>query len=213
MLNIASPITLFQASEYLANADPILAVVITEFGTCVIEPHSNYYQQLINSIIGQQLSVKAASSIRARFYALSGGNELPSPEDILSKSVEDMRGAGLSNAKARYVQDLALHVLEGRLNFDDMNSLSNDEVVKMLTDVKGIGDWTAHMFLMFGMGRLDVLPVGDLGIKNGVMKLYSLKTAPTPDQITQIALKYNWHPYETVASWYIWQSLDNEPKN
>jgi DNA-3-methyladenine glycosylase II len=213
MPNIASQKTLAIATKYLIGVDQIMASVIAQYGQCNIAPHSNYYQQLINSIIGQQLSVKAASSIRTRFYALFGGVKLPSPEDILSKSVEELRNAGLSNAKAKYVHDLALHVLEGRLNFDDINSLSNDEVVKMLTDVKGIGDWTAHMFLMFGMGRLDVLPVGDLGIKNGVMKLYSLKTAPTPDQITQIALKNNWHPYETVASWYIWQSLDNEPKN
>lgn len=211
MQQTANNSTLRTAAKHLAKNDAVLAPVIERFGISTITPHTDYYHQLINRIIGQQLSVKAARSIRTRFYTLFGGNELPSPQDILNKSVEVLRTAGLSNAKARYVQDLALHVLEGRLKFDKIDDLSNDEVVKMLTDVKGVGEWTAHMFLMFSMGRLDVLPVDDLGIKNGIQKLYGLSQPPTPDKIREIAKQHYWHPYESVASWYIWQSLDNAP--
>lgn len=213
MHTIANPKTLQQAAEHLAQADPVLAVVIARSGLCTIEPHANYYQELVDSIIGQQLSVKAARTIRQRFYALFGGNELPTPEQILSKSVEELRSAGLSGAKVRYVQDLALHVLEGRLSFDNIDTLNNDEVIKMLTAVKGVGEWTAHMFLMFSMGRLDVLPVGDLGIRSGIRQLYGLTDLPTPEQVREMAVKGLWHPYESVASWYIWQSLDNAPKD
>lgn len=208
----ASPQTLATAATYLSKADPALAPSIAQHGICTIEPHSNYYHQLINSIIGQQLSVKAARSIRTKFYALFDGDELPTPEAILEKSVEELRAVGFSYAKARYVQDLALHVLDGRLSFSTIDQLNNQEVTTKLTAVKGVGEWTAHMFMMFSMGRLDILPVGDLGIKNGITRLYGLSTAPSPEQIREIAAANNWHPYESVASWYIWRSLDNEPK-
>jgi len=211
MYQTANKETLQKAVNHLVKQDSFLAAIIASAGPSDITPHKNYYQELVDSIIGQQLSVKAAHSIRTRFYALFGGNKLPEPEEILSKSVEELRSAGLSGAKARYVQDLALHVLEGRLKFDEIDSLSNEEVIKELTAVKGIGEWTAHMFMMFCMGRLDVLPVGDLGIKNGIMKLYGFEALPTPEQVREIAVKYSWHPYETVASWYIWHSLDNKP--
>lgn len=208
---IASPKNLARAVGHLKLHDPILGKVIDISGTCDITPHTNYYQELVDSIIGQQLSVKAARSIRARFYALFGEGDLPSPQEILTRSVEELRAAGLSNAKARYVLDLAQHVKDGRLTFDIIDTLSNDGVIQELTAVKGIGEWTAHMFMMFCMGRLDVLPVGDLGIKNGVLKLYELKTLPDAEKIRSIAKKGNWHPYESVASWYIWESLDNAP--
>lgn len=209
---IASQETLTEAAKHLSRVDQRLARVIKQAGLCTTEPHKNYYQELVDSIIGQQLSVKAARSIRGRFYELFEGNTLPRPEEILSKSVEELRSVGLSGAKARYVQDLALHVLEGTLKFDEIDSLSNEEVITELTAVKGIGEWTAHMFMMFCMGRLDILPVGDLGIKNGIQKLYGFESLPTPEQVREIAVKYNWHPYESVASWYVWQSLDNTPK-
>lgn len=211
MYQIASFTSLKAATKHLKKHDPVLAPVIAQFGFPTFEPHTNYYQSLVDSIIGQQLSVKAAHSIRGRFYALFGDVTLPTPEQILEKSVEELRSAGLSGAKARYIQDLALHVLEGSLKFDKITALSNQEIVKELTTVKGIGEWTAHMFMMFSMGRLDVLPVGDLGIKNGIMKLYGFKSVPTPEQVRETAVKGNWHPYETVASWYIWRSLDNLP--
>jgi len=199
-----------QAARHLAKADPALRPVIERAGLCTIQPHTDYYKSLADSIIGQQLSVKAAASIRARFYDLFGG-KLPTPEAILDKTVEELRGIGFSKAKANYVRDLAQHIIDGKLSFDDIESKSNEAIIKMLTDVKGIGEWTAHMFLMFCMGRTDVLPVGDLGIRTGIKNLYGLNELPTPAQITNIASRHGWHPFESVASWYIWYSLDNKP--
>ena len=124
--------------------------------------------------------------------------------------MEELRAVGLSNAKAAYVQDLAEHVQNNKLKLEKLNALSNDDVIKELVAVKGIGEWTAHMFLMFAMGRLDILAHGDLGIKNGIQKLYGLAELPTPLVVQDIALKNNWAPYESVACWYIWQSLDND---
>lgn len=202
-----------QATQAMAHlqSDPVLAPLITRFGPCTITPHTNYYQALVESIIGQQLSVKAAASIKQRFLDLFNG-AFPEPNAILSKTVEELRSAGLSGAKARYVQDLAQHVLEGALQFSHFDQLSNEEIAKELTAVKGIGEWTAHMFLMFCMGRPDVLPIGDLGIKNGIRALYGLDHLSTPDDIRTIAAENKWHPYESVACWYIWQSLDNAPQ-
>lgn len=199
-----------QAVIHVAKADPSLKPVIERAGLCTIQPHTDYYKSLADSIIGQQLSVKAAASIRTRFYNMFGG-ELPTPEAILGKTVEELRGIGFSKAKANYVRDLAQHIIDGALSFDDIENKSNEAIIKMLTDVKGIGEWTAHMFLMFCMGRTDVLPVGDLGIRTGIKNLYGLDELPTPAQITNIADEHGWHPYESVASWYVWYSLDNKP--
>jgi DNA-3-methyladenine glycosylase II len=208
---IASKTELQRAARHLSQHDPVLAPIIARAGLAVIEPHQDYYGALVNSIIGQQLSVKAASTIKQRFGALFD-DSLPAPAAILEKSVEELRSAGLSGAKANYIRDLAQHVIDGRLRFDRLDAQSNDEIITELTDVKGIGVWTAHMFLMFCMGRLDVLPVGDLGIRNGIRALYGFDTTPTADQIIDLAKQNHWHPYESAASWYVWHSLDNEPK-
>lgn len=207
---VASPAHLRAAAEHLSQHDAVLAPVIAAYGMCTLTPHTDYYRELVESIIGQQLSVKAAASINRKFVALFDGL-FPSPEAIIDKSIEELRTAGLSGAKANYVQDLALHVLDGKLEFAKFDSMSNEEISRELVAVKGIGDWTAHMFLMFCMGRLDVLPVGDLGIRNGIMKLYSLSALPSPAEIESIADKNNWEPFQSVASWYVWQSLDNKP--
>ncbi len=199
-----------QAAEYLSKADPVLKLVIKKYGLCTIRPHKNYYQELVDSIISQQLSVHAARSIEQRFRDLFGGT-FPAPEQILTTNVDTLRSLGFSRAKGAYVLDLAQHVVDGKVQFDHLDALSNEEVIAELTAVKGIGAWTAHMFLMFCMGLPDVLPIGDLGIRNGVRKLYNLAEVPTPDQVTEIAGQNNWHPYESVASWYVWASLDNKP--
>src|SRR5688572_2076388 len=141
-----------QAADYLAEHDPQLAPVIAERGLCTIQPHTNYYQDLVESIIGQQLSIKAAATITKRFKALFDGR-LPAPAEILTKSVEELRSVGLSNQKANYVRDLAQHIQEGKVTFDRLDSMTNEEIIRKLTDVKGIGEWTVHMFLMFCMGR------------------------------------------------------------
>ena len=200
------------AAEYLSAHDPVLAPVISQAGPYTVRPHRQYYQELVDSIISQQLSIKAAASIEKRFRALfDSGEDFPPPEAILTKSVEELRTAGLSGAKAAYVRDLAQHVVDGKVKFDHLDALTNDEIIKELTAVKGIGEWTAHMFMMFCMGRLDILAYGDLGIRNGIQRLYGLKKQPDVKTVQRIAKKYHWHPYESVACWYIWQALDNKP--
>lgn len=211
MTDIASPTTLKQAADYLKSVDPVLAPIIPVAGLPTFTPHKNYYQELVESIVSQQLSVKAAATIMKRFLELFPDANFPTPGQILEKDVEELRAVGLSRQKATYIQDLAVKVLEETVRFNHLDSLSNDDVIAELTQIKGVGVWTVHMFLMFCMGRLDVLPTGDLGIKNGIYTLYKLKEKPTPEAMEKIATKNKWHPYESVASWYVWHSLDNKP--
>jgi len=211
MHNTATPENLKIAADYLAKTDPQLAPIIARAGTPSIVPNKQYYQALVESIISQQLSVKAAATIQKRFLELFPGEDFPTPGMILEKDIEELRSVGLSRQKGTYIQDLAVKVLEETVRFNHLDALSNEDVIAELTKIKGVGVWTVHMFLMFCMGRLDVLPNGDLGIKNGMYALYNLKEKPTPDEMTALAKKNKWHPYETVASWYIWHSLDNKP--
>ena len=206
-MDLATKDNLQRAADHLAKHDPLLRPIIEHSGLAELEPHTDYYGALVSSIVGQQLSVKSAAAIKQRFRDLFGG-QLPTPDQILSVDAEQLRSIGFSYAKARYVHDLAEHVIDGRITFDRIPEQTNEEIIAELTDVKGIGEWTVHMFLMFCVGRLDVLPVGDLGVKNGIRALYGLADAPTPDQIKQLADQHNWHPYESVASWYIWRTLD-----
>lgn len=201
---------LVNAATHLKQHDPILARVVDANGLCTIQPHDNYYQALVSSIIGQQLSVKAAASIRQRFEALFDGH-FPTPDEILRTDTETLRGVGLSRPKIQYIFDLAKHIRDGKLLIEKLPELSNEEIIRELVAVKGIGEWTAHMFLIFSLGRPDVLPIGDLGIRNGVQRLYGLPTVASADDIIAIAAKNQWHPYESIASWYVWRSLDNEP--
>ena len=199
------------AADHLSTHDDTLSSVITTAGLATFTPHKNYYQELVESIISQQLSVKAASTILKRFVDLFPSGNFPTPDQILQKDIEQLRSVGLSRQKGSYIQDLAVKVIDGTVKFDHLDELSNDDIIAELTQIKGVGIWTVHMSLMFCMGRLDVLPIGDLGIKNGIQKLYNLDHQPTPDEMHQIAHDNNWHPYESVASWYIWHSLDNKP--
>jgi DNA-3-methyladenine glycosylase II len=199
-----------KAADHLTANDPILAPIIKRAGLCTIRPvkSEDYYWELVDAIISQQLSVKAARSIEERFKTLYPG-ALPSPNQILVTSDENLRQAGLSGMKVKYVKSLAEHIRNGELELEKLNKLSNLEVSRELTTVKGIGEWTTHMFLIFAMARLDVLAVGDLGIKTGIQKLYNLPSLPTPEEITKLAKQNNWHPYESVACWYIWHAKDN----
>lgn len=199
-----------KALAHLSAHDPIMRRLIADFPAPAFEKHDNYYQELVDSIISQQLSVTAARAIEGRFKALFDG-AFPSPEQILTVDVETLRGVGFSRPKARYVQDLARKIIDGDVAFDDLDSKTNQQIIDELTTVKGIGEWTVHMFLMFCMTRLDVLPVGDLGVRNGVTKLYGLAQQASPDDVRRVAETNNWRPYETVASWYVWQSLENVP--
>jgi DNA-3-methyladenine glycosylase II len=208
---LATTDNLEKAAIHLLRHDAVLAPIIKLAGTALITPHKNYYQELVESIISQQLSVKAAATIQKRFLELFSVANFPSPGMILEKDIEQLRSAGLSRQKASYIQDLASKVIDGAVSFNHLDALSNDQIITELTQIKGVGVWTVHMFLMFCMGRLDVLPVGDLGIKNGIQKLYGLESLPDPAAIEKVAYDNKWHPYESVASWYIWRSLDNKP--
>lgn len=197
-----------KALDHLSSHDPVMARLIAAYPVPTFEKHTDYYRELVSSIISQQLSVKAAKTIEQRFVDLFGGI-FPLPEEILLRSIEELRVVGLSRPKATYIQDLAGKVLDGTVQFDTIDSLTNDEIIAELTKVKGIGVWTVHMFLIFCMARLDVLPVGDLGIKNGVKQLYNFSELPSEKDVTHVADTNDWHPYESVASRYVWLSLDN----
>lgn len=198
------------ADKHLAANDPIMAGLVKTHGPFEIELKTDYYFALVSSIIGQQLSVKAAASIRKRFIDMFGG-KLPKPEQILDTDDEALRAIGFSYAKAKYIKSLAEHILDGSLEPARLPDLSNEDIIKELVAVKGIGEWTAHMFLIFALGRLDVLPVGDLGVRMGVKNLYGFEDLPTPAEVEEVARKNSWQPYASVAAWYLWRSLDNEP--
>ena len=207
---LASPKTLKQAAQHLADNDPKLAPIIASAGLASYEPHQDYYRALGDSIIGQQLSVKAAASIKRKFRDLFDGS-FPEPEAILTRSVEELRAVGFSRAKAAYIQDLAQHIIDGRIRFNRLAEQSNQEIITELTAVKGIGEWTVHMFLMFCVGRLDVLAYGDLGTRTAIKNIYGFASLPTKQEVEKIAQDNNWHPYESVACWYLWRSLENSP--
>src|SRR4051794_25536571 len=192
-----------------------MARLIDDYGgPLALEPDArgrppDLYGALLRSITGQQLSVKAARAIYGRLIERFGGRP-PSPEQLLADDPEAMRAAaGLSRAKVVALRSLAEHILGGELELADLDRLPDAEVIRELVAVKGIGEWTAHMFLMFTLHRPDVLPTGDQGIRNAVMRAYGLDAVPKPDALTLIAEP--WRPYRTRACEYLWRSLDNEP--
>ena len=166
------------------------------------------YGVLVRTIVGQQLSTKAARSIYNRLAAIFGDRP-PTPEELLAADEDELRAAGLSRPKIRYLRDLASHVLTGEVDFDSMHALSDEEVSACITAVKGLGQWSADMFLMFHLSRPDVLPVGDLGIRRAVERAYELPEMPDPDALRVLAEP--WRPHRTLASLYLWESLDAVP--
>jgi DNA-3-methyladenine glycosylase II len=198
------------AEQQLAEQDKRLAPIIKSSGPCRIKPHKDHYGELVGSIVGQQLSSIAAGTIWRRVLDLFGG-KMPTPEQLIRIDDQKLRDVGLSWAKVRYVKDLARHILDGSLDLGHISTMPNEQLIEQLTAVKGLGEWSAHMFMMFGLGRLDILPTGDLGIRKAMMNLYGLKELPGPARMITIASQNNWHPYESVASWYLWQALDNNP--
>jgi|SRR5579862_1437521 len=199
-----------KAEAHLTRNDVRLAQVIKSSKPCAIKPHTDHYGELVSNIVGQQLSTKAAYAIWQRVLDLFNG-KMPTPAQLIKVDGQKLRDVGLSWNKVAYVKDIAEHILDGRLDMDHIAAMPNEQLIEQLTAVKGIGEWSAHMFMLFGLGRLDILPVGDLGIRKAIQNLYGLKTLPDPAQIITIAAKNKWHPYESVASWYLWQSLDNNP--
>jgi DNA-3-methyladenine glycosylase II len=201
-----------EASEYLRGQDPVLRGLIDAQGP--IDPEVDRrasrpdpYIALARAIVGQQVSTKAAASIWAKFEEALGGD--PSPEAVAEADVEVLRGAGLSGAKASYVKDLAEHVVSGELDLGEIAELADEDVIADLTEVKGIGRWTAEMFLIFHLGRPDVISAGDLGIRRAIQIAYELEELPGPTDMERISDP--WRPQRTLACLYLWRSLDNAP--
>lgn len=198
-----------EATAHLADHDKQLAILVKKYGPCQINPHDDHYGQLVRGIVGQQLSVKAAQAIWLRVLT-HFDDKTPTPKQLLAAETEALRACGLSYSKISYIKDLATHVMDGKLNLPHIATMPNDELIEQLTAVKGIGQWSAHMFMIFGLGRLDILPTGDLGVRKAMMRLYDLPSLPDPNGCESIASNNGWHPYESVAAWYLWQSLDNQ---
>ena len=196
--------------EHLRVNDPVLATVIASHPAPTFRPHTDYYRELVESIVSQQLSVKAAATIMKRF--VDSFEHFPEPQEILDRDFEELRSVGLSGQKTNYIRDLAQKILDGDVTFDHLDDLSNAEIIAELTAVKGIGEWTVHMFLIFCMGRLNVLATGDLGVRNGIQKLYDLDQLPSPTDIIAISEKNDWAPYQSIVCWYAWKALDNAPQ-
>jgi DNA-3-methyladenine glycosylase II len=197
----------------LRTADPVMARLIEEHGAIVrkdlrADRRGDAYGALLRSIVGQQLSTKAARTIYGRMLELFGGHA-PTPRQLLGADPDEIRAAGLSRPKINYLRDLAQHVEDGSLELDRLDELSDEQIIEELTAVKGIGEWSAHMFLMFHLGRPDVLPVGDQGIRNAVKTQYRLRKLPDATRLEKIARP--WRPYRTLACLYLWSSLDNTP--
>jgi DNA-3-methyladenine glycosylase II len=193
-----------EAIEHLKRADPVLSAIIDRVGEYRIEFRSPDFETLVKSIIYQQLSGRVASVIFARLAKAAGGKITPAT--VLKLRPSRMRTLGLSGQKTAYIRDLARHTREGTVAFDHLAGLTDQQVIEQLTQVKGVGPWTVHMFLIFALRRNDVLPTGDLGIRNAIRKAYGLAELPLPVEVE--ALAERWRPYCTVASWYLWRSLE-----
>jgi len=187
--------------------DPVMAATIREKGAFKLSRNRNYFLVLCKAIIGQQISIKAAESITQRFQSLFQGRN-PTPEKVAVISVAKLRQSGLSGQKVKYLKDLGVRFLDGSIRTHRLAYQSNEEVIETLTSVYGIGRWTAEMFLIFSLNRLDVLPLGDLGLKAGIEKIYNMRDLPSPKKMLTLGKK--WHPMETVATWYAWRIQDAE---
>jgi DNA-3-methyladenine glycosylase II len=210
----AAPAAERRAAEHLRSADPVLARLIEAVGPLTDAregrpERDDHYGALVRSITGQQLSVLAARAIYGRLTARFG-ERAPTPQELLADDPEELRAAaGLSRAKVSYLRSLAEHVLSGELELERLDALPDEQVITELTAVKGLGMWTAQMFLMFHLDRPDVLPVGDLGIRRAIERAYALDGLPDAATMEQIAAP--WRPHRTLACRYLWRSLANEP--
>ena len=203
------------AVEYLRAADPVLRELIDSSDADAVvrirraRVANDHYGVLIRSIVGQQLSTRAAQAIYGRLTERFGGRT-PTPEEVLADDPDELRmAAGLSHAKVKYLRSLAEHVVDGSLDLDKLDKLGDDEVIAELTRIKGIGEWSSHMFLMFHLGRPDVLAVGDLGIRKAVQLHYGLDALPDTPTLERIAAP--WSPYRTLACLFLWRSLSAVP--
>ena len=197
------------AVRHLKRVDPVLRCVIEQVGPCPPRRGRDKFGMLTRSILHQQLAVAAAETIAGRFCAIygNGGNgRFPKPEEVLQTHPSKLRAAGVSRQKAGYIKDLARHVSDGTINFRRYGRMDDEAVIENLTQVKGIGRWTAEMFLLSALGRPDVWAIGDLGLQLAVKNLYGLRKHPSPKRMVQVAKP--WQPFRSVASWYLWRSRD-----
>jgi len=200
-----------KARLLLMRRDTILGAAIRTIGPCGLagRQRNDHLSALVGAIVSQQLSTKAAATIFGRFLARFPEGRIPHAQAIAALDDAALRGVGLSGQKVGYLRDLCARIADGRLQLDELERLDDELVIERLTSVKGFGRWTAEMFLMFRLHRPDVLPAGDLGIVNAIQRLYRLRKRPDPKQILKIGEA--WRPYRSVASWYLWQTLRNEP--
>jgi DNA-3-methyladenine glycosylase II len=195
-----------KAILHLKNADPVMRSIIERVGAYKIQHREPSFETLVRSIVYQQLSGKVASVILGRLIALLPDGEV-TPAAILKLTPARMRKAGLSKQKTAYIRDLARKTNKGIVKFETLEKMTDVEVIEHLTQVKGIGVWTAHMFLMFALRRPDILATGDLGVRIAIKKAYELADLPLPKQVEELGL--GWRPYSSVAVWYLWRSLDS----
>lgn len=198
------------ATKHLRACDEKLAPVIKKFGAPQLGHEPDAWKALSGSIMGQQISVHAARAIRKRVAALGEDDEFPTPVQMLALPDETLRGAGLSQNKLLSLRDLARHFEEGKITPDKFARMDEEEIIAKLIPVRGIGRWTAEMFLIFSLRRPDVLAVDDWGLRMAAKRLYELSEPPKASEFRELAEP--WRPYRSVASWYLWRSLDNEPK-
>lgn len=193
--------------EYISQKDIIMANLIKSIGKYTIHTHSNYFESLVKSIIYQQLSGKSANAIYNRFLN-HYKNRIPTPEQIILTPTDLLRThIGLSFRKINYIKDLSLRISARKLDLSLLSDMDDEDVISELIKVKGIGRWTAEMFLIFCLGRYDVMPLSDLGVKKAIYRLYNLSDLPDSTKILEISL--NWKPYRNIATWYLWKSLCN----
>ena len=203
-----------KAAAKLAAADPVMAELVERVGPLAVDqrrrgrPTDDLYGALLRTIVGQQLSVAAARTIYGRVLDIYDG-EVPTPKQVLATDVADLRGAGLSGRKAEYIRDLAAHVESGELEIDRLREMPDEEVIAEIVAVRGLGRWSADMFLMFTLGRPDVLPVDDLGIRRAIKLAYGLDELPAAAEMERIAEP--WRPHRTLACMYLWESLSAAP--
>ncbi len=193
-----------KAVLHLKKSDPVMRGIIDRIGPCKMQFGEPVFHSLAEAIVYQQLNGKAAATIFKRFAALAG--DPLTPKGILKLTPEHMRSAGLSKQKASYLFDMAERAHRGELDFSRLPDLSDQEVIEHLTQVKGVGVWTAHMFLMFTLRRPNILPTGDYGVRMAMKKAYNKRKPPKPEAMEKIAEP--WAPYRSIACWYLWQSLD-----
>jgi len=195
------------AELYLKAADKKLKPIIERVGACALSfTKRNRFDVLANSIIGQQLSVKAARTIKNRVYELLGDHKNLEAEHFTNIEIPQLRGCGLSNAKASYILRLAKNSINGTLDLNSLHKHTDDEILNVLTQQKGVGSWTAEMFMIFALGRPDILSTTDAGLLRSAQSIYKTKEKPTAKEFTHIAEK--WKPYRSIASWYLWRYLD-----